>query len=352
MARFAAIAGDWDTLAAEHPTPFLLSAWILAWWRALAGPRGLRVAVLWRDGQVAAGLPLVDGRRRWEAPVRFALPPLFAMLAVDAAARERLAAEVLGAAPAEVHLRALHLDDPTFDSLSAVAGAARWRTLPESMDPELVTETTGSVEDYRAGLSSKVRSEVGRLRRKAEREHAVEVAALAEPHDLESQWHAVLGLEAAGWKGRNGTAVLQRPDIEAFFAELTRELHAAGALRLSELTLDGGLAAVAMSIVHRERVFTLKVAYDERHRKLGPGFVLLMAIIERCFELGLSAYEFSGPEEEYERRFSNAERPRSGLRIYSPGVAGRSAHAYRRHLRPRLRDARAAARGVAGRART
>ena len=77
-----------------------------------------------------------------------------------------------------------------------------------------------------------------------------------------------------------------------------------------------------------------------------------MAMIERCFELGLRAYEFSGPEEEYERRFSNAERSRSGVRIYGPGVAGRSAYAYRRHLRPRLRDARAAARGVAGRART
>jgi CelD/BcsL family acetyltransferase involved in cellulose biosynthesis len=345
-ARFRAIAADWDRLAAQDGTPFLLSSWLLVWWQTLAGRDGLRIAVLWRDGEVVAGLPLRNGPRRWESPARFDVPPLVRMFAVDDAARERLATEVIAGAPAEMLLRALPDGDPALDSLVAAAGKARCRTVVEPMGAALVTDTTGSVEDYRAGLSSKVRSEVGRLHRKAEREHALELTTIETPHDLDAQWARALALEAAGWKGRNDTAVLCRPEIEAFFDGLTREFHAAGTLRMSELSLDGQLTAVAMSIIHQERLFTLKVAYDENHRRLGPGFVLLVAMIERCFDLGLRAYEFSGPEEEYERRFATSERGRCLLHVYKPGVVAGSRYVYRRRVRPVLRDARAATLGA------
>lgn len=337
--RFDAIAADWDRLAEGGPTPFLLSSWVSLWWRALAAPRGMRVAALWRDGELAGGLPVRHGQGCWEAPVRFDVPPFVEMLAADDAARERLASELIARAPRELSLRALPSEDPATEALLGAARHAGCRTIVEPLPTALVTATAGSLEDYRAGLSSKVRSEVGRLRRKAEREHAFELTAIEPPRDLELQWARALALEASGWKGRNGTAIVCRPEIESFFDGLTRDLHARGALRLSELSLDGKLAAVAMSIVHANRLFTLKVAYDEDHRRLGPGFVLLMAMIERCFELGLEAYEFSGPEEEYERRFATSERERCLARVYKRGVVGGSRYVLRHRVRPRIRAA-------------
>lgn len=347
--RFGAIAPEWDALAALQQTPFLLSAWLLAWWRGFGARRGLRIAVLWRDGVVAAGVPLRDGGRRWEAPVAEAMPPFFGAMAADAGALELLAADVVSAAPAETFLRSMPLDDPTLDALVAAADAVGAPTIVEEMPATLVTETTGTVDDYRSALSSKVRSEVGRLRRKSEREHALEITAIEPPRDLDAQWAATLGLEASGWKGESRSAIVHKPEVRGFFDELTRAFHAAGALRLSELFLDGALAGTAMSIVHGGRVFTLKVAYDESHRRLGPGFVLLMAMIERCFELGLQAYEFSGSEEEYERRYATGERERRRLRIYRPGPAGRSLYLYRRSVRPRLSAGRSAVRGLVSR---
>jgi CelD/BcsL family acetyltransferase involved in cellulose biosynthesis len=348
-ARFAAIAREWDWLAAEGPTPFLLSAWLLAWWRTVAAPEGLRIPVLWRDGRVVAGLPLHDGPRLWEAPVAHGTPPFFGMLAADQPARERLAAEIVAHAPDEVRLHALLADDPALDSLVRTASGSGARAVVEHIPSTLVIDTSGAFEEYRRGLSSKVRSEIGRLKRKAAREHHLEVTALAVPHDLESQWARALAIEAAGWKGRNGGALLYRPPMAAFFSEFTREFHSAGALRLSELSLDGEVVAVAMSVIHRGRCFTLKVAYDETHRRLGPGFILLMAMIERCFELGLDAYEFSGAEEEYERRFATRRRDRRLLRLYGSGMRGRSRFVYRERLRP---VARAGVRLVRPRRRT
>ncbi|MBV9214427.1 MAG: GNAT family N-acetyltransferase [Actinobacteria bacterium] len=344
LARFAAVSAEWDALAGEQEMPFLLSSWLVPWWRGFGTARGLRVAVLWRDGGVGAGIPIWDGRRTWEAPVAEAMPPFCSMMATDDAARLRLAEQVIAAVPAETFLRALAADGPT---LEALLGAAERRGLPtiaEEMPGTLLTETAGSLDDYRAGLSSKVRSEVGRLQRKAAREHDLEIAALEPPREVAQQWRGLLELEASGWKGESRTAILHKPEVRTFFDGLIDAFHATGALRLSELSLDGRLVATAMSLVHRGRVFTLKVAYDESHRRLGPGFVLLMAMIERCFELGLDAYEFSGTEEEYERRFATAERPRRRLRIYGAGPVGRARYVYRRSVRPRLGATRAAAR--------
>ena len=349
LARFEAVAADWDALASSQEMPFLLSAWLLAWWRGFGARRGLRIGVLWRDGAVVAGVPVRDGTRRWEAPVAEAMPPFCSMMAADEAALRRLAAEVVTGAPPELFLRALPAGDPPVEALLGAASAAGSHVIAEEMPATLVTETRGSLEDYRAALSSKVRSEVGRLQRKAAREHSLEISALEPPHDLDAQWASALELEASGWKGEGRSAIVHKPDVKEFFDRLTRAFDGIGALRLSELRLDGELTGTAMSIVHRGRVFTLKVAYDESRRRLGPGFVLLMAMIERCFELGLDAYEFSGSEEEYERRFATADRPRRRLRIYRPGPAGRSRYLYRRSVRPKLSAGRAAARRLVSR---
>jgi CelD/BcsL family acetyltransferase involved in cellulose biosynthesis len=334
--RFDEIAADWDALAARERTPFLLTRWLDAWWAAFApdDPRR-RIAVLWRDGSLAGGLPLCGGRRNWRAPANDHTPA-FGLLAADEAARERIVAEALAARA--LVLPALPEGDAAFQRLLAAARrAGRW-TLVEPMNTSLVTETAGSFEDYRASLSSKVRSEVGRLRRKSEREHRLELSALEPPRELDEQMTRALELEASGWKGRKGTAILCAPETERFYRRVARDFHAGGSFRISELSLDGELAAMALSIVHSNRAFTLKVAYDERHRRLGPGFVLLMAMIERCFELGLDAYEFSGMDEEYERRFATGERPHRRLRIYRPGAANGARYVYHRRVRPLLKD--------------
>ena len=57
-------------LASVERTPFLTFAWLDAWYRAFAPGRGLLVAVLWRDGELVGGLPLLTGWRRWAGRCR------------------------------------------------------------------------------------------------------------------------------------------------------------------------------------------------------------------------------------------------------------------------------------------
>jgi CelD/BcsL family acetyltransferase involved in cellulose biosynthesis len=233
-------------------------------------------------------------------------------------------------------LRDVARDGPTSSFLEAAAErdhhpVGRWESLRTPYLP-----LGGAPRERKT--SSKFVANLRRRMRRLEERGAVSYRRVdGGAEDVDRFLACFLALEAAGWKGRAGTAILCRPEIEAFFRGLTRDLRGAGKLRISELALDDEPAAMALSVLHRERLFTLRVAYDERHRRLGPGFVLLMAMIERCFELGLRAYEFCGTEEEYERRYATAERGRCRLRLYQPSLVTGPRYLYRRNVRPILR---------------
>lgn len=335
--RVAAIADDWDRLAMAERTPFLTSHWLRAWWTAYAARRRALIAAVWRNGALVGGVPLVTGWRRWGSAVNDDTPQ-FGLLAADAEARRSLAEQVIARSGCWTVPR-LVSDEPSLASILDAAHRQRRWTRLESQGTSLVVNTGGSVDEYREQMSAKTRSELGRLQRKARREHVLELAPLARPADLEAQLTRALRLEASGWKGRAGTAILCSSATHRFVRALARDFHALGRFRISELSLDGQLAAMALSIVHGGRVFTLKVAYDEHHRRLGPGLILLMAMIERCFELGLDGYEFCGSPYSYERRFANDERSFYRVRIYRRDPINAGRYIYRRHLRPPLRVA-------------
>ncbi len=110
-----------------------------------------------------------------------------------------------------------------------------------------------------------------------------------------------------------------------------------GELRLSTITLDGELAAFDLCLLHANRLWTLKGAYDESHRRLSPGMVLLLWEIERSFELGLEAVELLGGIEEYKLAFATSEREHRRFRAYRRRPAPLARFAYRRWARPALR---------------
>jgi len=344
--RFAAIRSEWDRLAARQPTPFLLSAWLEPWLEAFAPRRGLRVAVLWRGDELAAGAPLLAGLRQWRAATNDH-SPAFGLPAADEAALERLVAELIAAAGGLV-LPALDEADPVSVRLRHAASGAGRLVRVEPMHRTLRAATARGLEAYLRAIPSKRLSEVRRLRRKAAREHGLDVRAVAVPDDPGAALERLVELEARGWKGRAGSAIACDPATARFYRHLAERFHAAGALRISELRLDGRTAAIEFGILHRGWLFTPKSAYDEGRRSLGPGMVLQLAAIERCFELGLEGYDFTGPAYDYERPFANGERGCQRLRIHRRDPLGAGRQLYHRFLRPALRRAYRATRGRNG----
>jgi CelD/BcsL family acetyltransferase involved in cellulose biosynthesis len=174
------------------------------------------------------------------------------------------------ALPKLIALEAMTAEGQTMHALTRVL--ARRGSAPvmlaRSMRPKLASTLDGKKYLEKA-LSSGSRKKLRQQRRR-----------LAEKGSLESRvvrnaLEQFLTLEAAGWKGRQGTALLNSEADAAFARAMVENLARCGEASVHALYLDD--RPVSMQIVLRAgpAAFTWKTAYDESWRDVSPGMLLL-----------------------------------------------------------------------------
>jgi hypothetical protein len=160
-------------------------------------------------------------------------------------------------------------------------------------------------------------------------------------------------LEAAGWKGRAGTAIASSDSHRRFFEETCAAFADAGRLQL--LALEGGGRTVAMqwNLLAADAIFCLKVAYDEDLASCSPGAQLEVRAVE-AFHHRIEVNWIDScttPDNELINRLWPDRRRIASVVVARASLVGRSALAGVRSaasLRDRRRR-RAALRGVASR---
>lgn len=92
-----------------------------------------------------------------------------------------------------------------------------------------------------------------------------------------------LALEAAGWKGRAGTAIARLPQASAYFDSLVTLSAAADSLQIDTLLLDGRPLAMGLLVESAGTRHFLKIAYDEAQARHSPGRALTIAMLQADF---------------------------------------------------------------------
>ena len=337
--RFSELAAPWDALAtAVDPLPFARHAWFSAWWRAFGTGREMRTCALWSGDELVGAFPL---RARWSGLEALAdvHTPVFRPLARDGPALATLLEAVLDAGPAVLHVPALPAGDPALSSLVELGARRGVLSVVEAQHTSPVVDTAGDLVEYRrhrkAGLA-----EYERRRRKMRREHETELVLVQRPDDLARELRHGFELEASGWKGRAGTAILARHDTARFYSDVAHAFDSLGQLRLSWIRVEGRMVAFDLALVDDRSYYLLKTAYDEGERRLAPGMVLRLSVVERCFELGLERHEFLGDDMPWKRVFSTSERQHRAFHGYRRRPDAVARYSYRRWARPPLRLAR------------
>lgn len=332
--RFAELAAAWDRLERDEPTPFASHAWFTAWWAAFGAGGELRIVALWEGDELAGVLPL-QRRGRGLGAMANVHTPVFRPPAVDAAALEQLldAALRLGG---RLTLESLPEQDPATAALQRRAAADGGRVLLAPAHVSPIVDTTGEYADWRALSRPRWGAPLERFRRKMQREHAAEIATIVEPVDVAAELRAGFAVEASGWKGEAGTAILSDPATLRFYEDVASAAQERDELRFSRVVLDGRVAAFDLTVLRKGRLYLLKTGFDEQYRKLAPGLVMRLSIIERCFELGLEAHELLGDDSEWKRKFATGERRHATLDVYGRRPAPLAQYAWRSTLRPRL----------------
>ena len=133
---------------------------------------------------------------------------------------------------------------------------------------------------------------IGQHRHKELRRHwrrlgetgAVLFTAATEPPAIAAAMEDFFALEAAGWKGRAGTAAGEDAELRRFIRSAVSELAAEGKVSIDRILVDG--RAIAASIILRSGRFAWfwKTAFDETFARFSPGVMLSVVLTDDLLE--------------------------------------------------------------------
>jgi CelD/BcsL family acetyltransferase involved in cellulose biosynthesis len=140
-------------------------------------------------------------------------------------------------------------------------------------------------EGYLDRAISKVRrKKLRRQRRGLEDIAPVTFATTSGADGIEGALKDFLVLEASGWKGMAGTAIVNDPAIKDFVQRAVLALAADGQARIDRLSLNGTAIAATVTLSSGDTAWCWKIGYNEGLARSSPGVQLICDLTESLLE--------------------------------------------------------------------
>ncbi|MFB6452535.1 GNAT family N-acetyltransferase [Bradyrhizobium tunisiense] len=281
--------GQWRALAqrAVEPNGYYLPAWELAV-SATARGRTKASALPAFDGSSARLIGLMPVISLWRA-LKIPLPALvsahpYGTLCsplIDRDAPIEAAASLLQQARA-AGAHALVLNDVALDG--AAMNALRQVLSRDGLKPRVLSSyiraSLDAAQDaetlLRDALGAKKLKELRRLRHRLDEHGPVAFDVARRLDEIGPALETFLRLEASGWKGERGTALVRHAGDATFIRRAVPAL--AETAQCEIITLRAGTTPIAAGIVlrHQDRAFFFKLGIDERFARYSPGVQLTL----------------------------------------------------------------------------
>jgi CelD/BcsL family acetyltransferase involved in cellulose biosynthesis len=310
------LAGAWDELAVACALPLCAPGWMLSWWTHLA-PAGseLRVVAVREGAELLALAPwFVQRGEDGRTDVRFLGAQISDRVDILCrAGREREAAPLLRRALAELEpqpdliaFEAVPIASPWTRLITAGAlGRTRFARYRNSAYPApAVSLPTGPPEAWLAGRSSNFRGQMGRLRRRLEKQGGV-VRQIREPSEVPGALDALLALHADRWDGR-GESGLTRPGVPGLLSDAAAALGPER-LRLWAAEIDGRPISVQLFLAAGGELKYWNGGWAEKHADVKPSMLTILAALEDGIARGERRLDLGVGTHAYKLRFADDE---------------------------------------------
>jgi CelD/BcsL family acetyltransferase involved in cellulose biosynthesis len=139
-------------------------------------------------------------------------------------------------------------------------------------------------------------------------------------------------LEAAGWKGREGSAIQCAAETRAFYNHIAREASARGYFCLHSLELKGTMIAGSFGVSTTDCFYPMKMAYDEALRRSGPGQLMINGILQDCAQRGIPEVFFGGGNDRYKTSWTQETLPHFNGWIFNRSFPAQIAYQFKTRL--------------------
>lgn len=317
------------------PNPWLSAGWIGPWWRAFGKGR-LQIAILGSDARLRALLPLERRAGAMRSTANWHTPE-FGILAEDRDAAADLAHALFRSGPRSISLYFVAEKTGHLDACRVAARAGGYATTSRVLERSPYIDTSGDWSAYEDTLARKMRNEMRRRSRKLEERDEVAFEVSDGKDGLDALLEEGFRVEAAGWKGRAGSAISASPETLRFYTEVAHWAAEVGILRLGFIRCGSRAIAFDLAIESGGVHYLLKTGIDPDFAAFGPGMLIRRAMIERAFRADVHTYDFLGRDDPWKMQWTRATHERLLFQAFRPGFAGSLDGAAWRYGRPALK---------------
>lgn len=129
-------------------------------------------------------------------------------------------------------------------------------------------------------LSPNLRRNLRRCRTRLERLGPVSFQFIRDIDSVKDAFELFLVMEASGWKGRRGTALMSEPAVRRFSRTAVGALAQDGACQIGALSSCGRPIAMVVLFGQADGRLCWKSAYDETFARFSPGLLLMAFLTE------------------------------------------------------------------------
>jgi CelD/BcsL family acetyltransferase involved in cellulose biosynthesis len=187
-----------------------------------------------------------------------------------------------------VHIPEFYADTACGIALQNAAQDGEFLLSSESEFPRAIAECDEGFEDYTKRWSKKKARNLRSRQKKLGELGTLSFEILNEnDQHFKDALNATLELEAAGWKGGRGTALISHSDTNKFSQHVLINCRSHPSIHLAVMRLDNRIIAGQINFASQDELFFMKSAYDETLSKFGPGVILYAWIQQQSCDQGL-----------------------------------------------------------------
>ena len=334
----------------SEKNPFLSFSWIYTWWEVFGKNRRLFVLVIYSENQIIGIFPLMISNevhhlfaiRRMQfigirksdylSPLLAREPELCWHLAIESIYNHRNLWDV-------VELGRMREESNSFLQLLNILNKMDTvrKLVRQDKDcqgcPAILIE--GGLEQYfKQRISAKGLETARRKLRKIEKMGDVSFSQTGGGKSLHDILKELAALERKSWKGSNGTGIFQSELDREFFFRISSAFAESGWLSIYTLRVNNQPVAFFYGFKYNNRYYYYNSSYDSLWKSYSPSLLLLMKIIQDCFENNFEEVDFLQGEENYKLKLSNKIWNIYKALLFHSGYRSTILFYLERHLRP------------------